>query len=39
MVKRVAMLETLPTDLAPMNQFFLFLGTCPKVVWERQEGG
>lgn len=39
MVQRVAMLETLPTDLTPMNQFSLFLGSGPKVVWQRQDGG
>lgn len=34
MVQRVAMLETLPTDQTPVNQFFLFLGRCPKLVWK-----
>jgi len=37
MVQRVTVLETLPTDVTPMNQrFSLFLDGGPKVVWLRQ---
>lgn len=37
MVQRVTMLETLPTDVTPMNQWFsFFLEGGPKVVWQRQ---
>lgn len=37
MVQRVTVLETLPTDVTPMNQrFSLFLEGGPKVVWLQQ---
>lgn len=40
MVQRVTVLETLPTDVTPMNQWLsLFLEDGPKVVWLRQLAG